>query len=116
MLKVKFSEKMLMSIFLLVMKSPLIEPAKEAKKTLAKRSKVKEPPQIFPQEIKPEKIELYRNSDPTTLTNKEFNHWYDWWKDNFTSEDYLKYLSTQVYHTSFFFSIASSKLKRLIVC
>jgi hypothetical protein len=49
-----------------------------------------------PIEIKPEKIEMFRTGDPSTFSNKEFKHWLEWWENNFSIEDYCKYLSTQV--------------------
>lgn len=46
-------------------------------------------------ELKPEKVELYERSDPTTFETKELKHWYNWWQNNLTSDDYFKYMSTQ---------------------
>lgn len=46
-------------------------------------------------ELKPEKVELFRTSDPSTFEKKELKNWFDWWQNSFTSDDYLKYLSTQ---------------------
>ncbi len=51
--------------------------------------------QIKPIAIKPEKIEAFRNNDPTILTDKEFKNWFAWWLKFMDTEDYLKYLSTQ---------------------
>lgn len=55
------------------------------------------PTEVKPMEIKPEKIELYKHCDPTGFKTKEFNVWLRWWKTYFSSEDYVKYLTTQVY-------------------
>ena len=76
---------------------PLIVPVKdELKEFRPKVYKTKIPPHIKPLEIKPEKIELYRQSDPTTFSNKEFKTWFTWWQTNLSTEDYYKYISTQV--------------------
>lgn len=58
----------------------------------------KVPAEIKPMDIKPEKIELYKHCDPTELRNKEFNVWLRWWKTYLSSEDYTKYLTTQVFN------------------
>ncbi len=43
-----------------------------------------------------EKIKLYENLDPKKLDTKEYKVWLKWWKDHFSSQDYLKFLSSQV--------------------
>ncbi len=73
----------------------------EQKEFRPKVYKTKVPPHIKPLEIKPEKIELYRHSDPSTFSNKEFKSWLLWWETNFSTEDYYKYLSTQVNKNNF---------------
>lgn len=40
-------------------------------------------------------MELFRTCDPSNFEKKELKNWFEWWQNNFTSEDYLKYLSTQ---------------------
>lgn len=40
-------------------------------------------------------MEFFKKSDPSGLEKKELKNWFDWWRGSFTSEDYLKYLSTQ---------------------
>ncbi|RNA18146.1 coiled-coil domain-containing 87-like isoform X1, partial [Brachionus plicatilis] len=62
-----------------------------ATKTHAKKM----PADLKPLDIKPEKIELYKHCDPTEFRNKEFNVWLRWWKTYLSSEDYIKYLTTQ---------------------
>lgn len=69
----------------------------DERETRVKNYKTKPPPQIKPLEIKPEKIEIYKKADPSTYNNKEFKNWYTWWQTNLSSEDYFKYLSTQVF-------------------
>ena len=49
----------------------------------------------MPQAIKPEKMEQFKNIDPSTLSEKEYKSWYNWWINHYSSQDYLKYLSTQ---------------------
>ena len=61
-------------------------------KSRIKSSKVSE---ALRSEPKPEKVELYERSDPTRFDSKELKHWYNWWQNNFTSDDYFKYMSTQ---------------------
>lgn len=58
--------------------------------------------QIKAMTIKPEKIALYKTNDPSILTDKEFKNWFSWWLKNISFDDYLKYLSTQVFKTSYF--------------
>ena len=52
--------------------------------------------EIKPIELKPEKIESLKNSDPSNLTQKEYKVWYNWWSNFYTTDDYLKFLATQV--------------------
>lgn len=66
---------------------PLYEQFKE-EKSRVKSSRMK-------LELKPEKVELYTNTDPVKLENKELKHWFDWWQNSFNTNDYFKYLSTQ---------------------
>ena len=53
--------------------------------------------QIKAMTIKPEKIALYKANDPSLLTDKEFKNWFSWWLKSMSFDDYLKYLSAQVY-------------------
>jgi hypothetical protein len=53
-------------------------------------------PPIIPQDIDPEKIEAFRQTNPNKTKNREFNHWVNWWENHFTTEDYMKFLSLQV--------------------
>jgi hypothetical protein len=50
---------------------------------------------INPIEINNEKIEAYKNSDPTTLSDKDFLKWIAWWQTHFSTEDYFKFLASQ---------------------
>ena len=47
-------------------------------------------------ELKPDKIEILKNSDPSALNQKDYKAWFNWWSQHFTSEDYWKFLATQV--------------------
>ena len=60
------------------------------------KNKITQTAFIISQAIKPEKIELFKTIDPTTLSEKEYKSWYKWWIDNYSTQDYFKYLSTQV--------------------
>ena len=60
------------------------------------KNKITQPAFIISQEIKPEKIELFKTIDPSTLSEKEYKNWYKWWIENYSTQDYFKYLSTQV--------------------
>ena len=44
-----------------------------------------------------EKIEGYESLDPTKLDTKEYKIWLKWWKEHNSTEDYWKFLSTQVF-------------------
>ncbi len=50
---------------------------------------------IVPQAINPEKMEQFKTIDPSTLSEKEYKSWYNWWIENYSAQDYFKYLSTQ---------------------
>ncbi|CAF0769383.1 unnamed protein product [Brachionus calyciflorus] len=79
-------------------KTPLIDPVTDLEPGEVPQLKAngkKIPSNLKPMDIKPEKIELYKHSDPTTYKNKEFKVWINWWQTYFSSEDYFKYLSTQ---------------------
>lgn len=52
--------------------------------------------QIKSMPIKPEKIELFKNNDPSVLSDKDFKNWFSWWLKNMNTEDYFKYLACQV--------------------
>ncbi len=52
--------------------------------------------QVKPFDIRPEKLALFKRSNPTTFATKDFHAWLNWWQTNFTTEDYFKYISTQV--------------------
>ena len=67
------------------------KPSKAGARTLIPQAQVK------PFEIRPEKIALFKQSNPTTLSTKDFHVWLNWWQTNFTTDDYFKYVSTLVY-------------------
>lgn len=46
-------------------------------------------------ELKPEKIEYFKKVDPSKLNHKELKQWLNWWQNNYSSLDYLKFLSTK---------------------
>jgi len=45
---------------------------------------------IVPQAINPEKMEQFKTIDPSTLSEKEYKSWYNWWIENYSAQDYFK--------------------------
>jgi hypothetical protein len=51
---------------------------------------------IKPLELSVEKLAFLKGLDPSKCNDKELKNWLYWWQNHFDTDDYLKYLSTQV--------------------